>query len=336
MFIQTKMMKRRYHHFLIALIIVITTCLFSGSGYSQDKSALEKNYYTIYPDKFILRVFVSNKFAPFTISSSGRQDLNYKTNSKLSLGAGFTYKALSLNLAYGFNFLNPDKGRGNTKGLDLQVHLYPVKWAVDIIGTFLRGYYLNPKDNNGLGLTDYYKRPDFHRNVVGIAVYRVNNPDKFSYRAAFNQKDWQTRSAGSLLYGAEAHYGIVKADSALVPSAAGTNYDQTGINNINFFSIGPGIGYAYTLVVSKHFFITGSGIASINLDISTEDNGGSTNTKLKMLPGGNYKGALGYNSDSWSITAAILGNALYAASSASRKEYFLPTGNISFIVAKKF
>lgn len=329
-------MKRNYHLLRVAFITGIITCLFSASSCAQDTTSFENGYYTVYPDKFIVRVYLSNKFAPFTISSSGKQDLNYKTNSKLSLGAGFTYKALSLNLAYGFNFLNPDKGRGNTKGLDLQVHLYPKKWAVDVIGAFLRGYYLNPKDNNGLGLSDYYKRPDFHRNVVGIAIYRVNNSDKFSYRAAFNQKDWQTKSAGSLLYGAETHYGIVKADSALVPSTAGSNYDQAGINNINFFSIGPGIGYAYTLVLSKHFFITGSGIASINLNISTEDNGGSTNTKLKMLPGGNYKGALGYNSDSWSITAAILGNALYTASSVSRKEYFLPTGNISFIVAKKF
>jgi len=137
------------------------------------------------------------------------------------------------------------------------------------------------------------------------------------------------------LYGAETYYGIVKADSALVPSWAGTNYLQAGINKINFFSIGPGIGYAYTLVLSRHFFITGSAIASVNLNISAEENSGATHSKVKVLPGGDYKAAFGYNSSTWSITAALLGNAVYAASAVSPKEYFLPTGNVNFVVAKK-
>jgi hypothetical protein len=353
-------MKNKYGSFQFIFVLLVIMQLFISTGnYAQDTTSVEKStltqdtttvinepltpvttsvdngYYIVYPDELILRLYLSSKFAPFTISSSNKQDLNYKTNSKLGLGAGFTYKALTLNLAYGFSFLNPDKGRGNTKGLDLQLHIYPRKWAIDVIGAFLRGYYLDPKDYNGLYLSDYYKRPDLHRNIVGLSIYSIANPDKFSYRAAFNQKDWQTKSAGSLLYGGETYYGILKADSAFVPSLAGTNYVQAGINKIEFFSIGPGIGYAYTLVLSRHFFITGSAIASLNFNISAEENGGNKDSKIKVLPGGNYKAALGYNSNSWSITAALLGNAVYAGSSVSRKEYFLPTGNVNFVVAKK-
>jgi hypothetical protein len=328
-------MKNKHQPIQFIFALGVTVLLFSTGSFAQDTTSVDNRYYIVYPDKLVLRLYLSNKFAPFTISSSTKEDLNYKTNSKLALGAGFTYKALTLNLAYGFKFLNPDKGRGNTKGLDLQVHLYPKKWAIDITGAFLRGYYLNPKDNNGLGLSNYYQRPDFHRSIVGLSVYRVANSHKFSYRAAFNQKDWQTKSAGSLLYGAETYYGIVKADSALVPSWAGTNYLQAGINKINFFSIGPGIGYAYTLVLSRHFFITGSAIASVNLNISAEENSGATHSKVKVIPGGDYKAALGYNSSTWSITAALLGNAVYAGSAVSTKEYFLPTGNVNFVVAKK-
>jgi len=308
----------------------------ANSSFTQDGTQVENGYYIVYANELILRLYLTNKFAPFTISSSNKEDLNYRSNSKLGLGAGFTYKALTLNLAYGFDFLNPDKGRGITKGLDLQVHLYPKKWSIDLVGAFLKGYYLDPADNNGLGLTDYYHRPDLQRNIMGISVYRVANANKFSYRAAFNQKDWQIKSAGSLLYGAGSYYGIVKGDSALVPSHAGSNYLQAGISKINFLSIGPGIGYAYTLVLGRHFFITGSAIVNINLNISAEKNGGNTNSKVEMLPGGNYKAAVGYNGSSWSITAALLGNAMYAASAVSQKEYFLPTGNVNFVVAKKF
>ena len=303
---------------------------------AHNHPSIDNGYYTVYPNEFILRIYITSKFAPFTISSSTRQDLNYKTNSKLSFGAGFTYKAVTLNFAYGFKALNPDKGKGATKGLDLQAHIYPRKWAIDIIGAFVRGYYLSPKDNNGLGLTDYYQRPDLHRNIVGLSVFRIASPDRFPFRAAFNQKDWQTKSAGSLLYGVETYYGFLKADSAFVPSGAGSNYLQAGINKLNFFSIGPGIGYAYTLVMSKHFFITASAVASATINASKEVNNGAGKNKVKVIPGGEYKAAFGYNSNTWSVTASLQGNALYAASAASHKEYFLPTGNVNFVVAKKF
>ena len=137
------------------------------------------------------------------------------------------------------------------------------------------------------------------------------------------------------MFGAETYYGIVKADSAFVPSKAGSNYTQAGIDKINFFSIGPGIGYAYTLVISKHFFITGSAIGSLNVNISSEQNSGKKKSKVKVIPGGIYKAAIGYNSSTWSVSATLLGNALYAASEASSKEYFLPTGSINLVIAKK-
>jgi hypothetical protein len=328
-------MQKSTHSIQFFFAVCIFTFLFSQQGFAQNRPSADSGYYITFPQHLILRVYLSRKFAPLTISSSNKDDLNYKTNSKLNLGAGFTYKIVTLNFAYGFNFLNKDKGRGDTKGLDLQLHVYPRKWAVDLLGAFVKGYYLDPKDKNGLGLTDFYKRPDIHRNIVGLSLYRVSNSDKFSYRAVHNQIDWQIRSAGSLLYGGEAYYGSVKADSALVPSKAGSNYTQAGINKINFFSIGPGIGYAYTLVISKHMFLSGSAIGSLNVNISSEQNAGVKKSKVKVLPGGIYKASMGYNSNTWSVSANVLGNALYAASKASSKEYFLPTGSINLIVARK-
>lgn len=302
----------------------------------KNSFSIDNGYYIQYPRQFIFRIYLRSKFAPFTISSNGKEDLNYKTNSKLGLGLGFTYKALTLNLAYGFNFLNPENGKGKTKGVDLQLHLYPKKWAIDATGAFLNGYYLDPKDYNGLNLSDYYLRPDLQRKVIGVSAYHLSNSDKFSYKAAFTQRDWQIRSAGSFLYGGEIHYGVVRGDSALVPFGASPDYVQAGIDKIQFFSIGPGIGYAYTLVLGKHFFVTASAIASLNVNLSAESTGIIKNTVTKILPAGNYKAAIGYNSDSWCVSAYLIGNALYAGSAVSHKEYFLPTGNVSFMVAKKF
>lgn len=298
---------------------------------------MDNGYYITYPEKLTLRLYLSQKFAPVTISADNSdKDLNYKTTAKLTLGAGFTYKSATLNLGYGFGFLNPEKERGKTKGLDFQFHLYPKKWAVDLLGTFKKGYYLDPKDNNGLNLANYYLRPDFKRNVVGLSVFRVPNSGRFSYRAAQNQNDWQTKSAGSLLYGGEAYFGAVKGDSALVPGQASSNFKQAGIDRVSFLSIGPGVGYAYTLVLNKNFFISASAIGSLDVNFSSEEKGGSKMKATSIIPGGIYKGAFGYNSAVWSVSATITGNALYVGSQSSGKEYFIPTGILRFTVARKF
>ncbi|MEO7394212.1 MAG: DUF4421 family protein, partial [Chitinophagaceae bacterium] len=179
-------------------------------------------------------------------------------------------------------------------------------------------------------------RLDFRRSIVGFSVFRVPNSGRFSYRAALTQNDWQTKSAGSLLYGGEVYYAIIKGDSALVPNKVSANFEQAGINKINSFSIGPGIGYAYTLVIDKNFFITVSAIGSLHVNFSAEERTGDKKNKTSVIPGGVYKGAFGYNSDTWSLSANIIGNALYAGSESSPKEYFLPTGNFRIILAKKF
>ncbi len=112
---------------------------------------------------------------------------------------------------------------------------------------------MTPEDENGLRLTNYYLRPDIKRDVIGISAFRVANANKFSYRAAITQNEWQTKSAGSLLYGGEIYYGQVKGDSAIVHNKVSNNFEQAGLNKINFISVGPGIGYAYTLVIHKNF-----------------------------------------------------------------------------------
>jgi hypothetical protein len=333
---KVKRMKKLQNYPSLFFIVNLVLALIPNYSTAQKKTSIDNGYYITYQDKLILRIYLSQKYAPFTISASGNdKDLNYKTNSKLSLGIGGTYQDITLNAAYGFSFLNKDKGRGKTTGLDVQLHVYPNKWAIDLLGTFRKGYYLDPKDNNGLNLLTYYKRPDLKRDVVGVAVFRVPNGDKFSYKAALTQKEWQTKSAGSLLYGGQAYYGAIKGDSSFVPDAVRNNFPQKDVDKINFFSIGPGIGYAYTLVISKNFYISASVIGIIDVNFSTEHQTGNKHKKVSVLPGGVYKGAIGYNSDKWSIAANITGDALYAGSASSSKEYFVPTGNVRLILARK-
>ncbi len=53
----------------------------------------DTGYYRRYPDKQMVRVFLSQKYAPFTISAPvDENDLKYKSNSKLNPGIGEGWK----------------------------------------------------------------------------------------------------------------------------------------------------------------------------------------------------------------------------------------------------
>jgi len=306
-------------------------------GKTQLNFKHDTNYYEIYPNKLTGRIYLTQKYLHFGIPSfSSGKNISYVANAKTNLGIGVTWHNLSFNAFYGVKFLNNSKSKkGNTSGLNLQLHLFPKKWAIDVLGVFPQGYYI---DNDDFKPTvgDYYYRPDIKATYVGISAYRVPNKEKFSYRAALIQNEWQKKSAGSVLYGGEAYYGTVKGDSALVPRSIQNNFPQAGITRVNFFRIGIGGGGAYTVVIDKHFFIMASVVGNIGLDFFKEKSPGSNNKKTSLYPSLVYKTALGYNSATWDISANVTGNQLWMKGASSNKNYYLPLGNIRLVLSKKF
>jgi len=304
---------------------------------AQRKGSNDTNYYETYRDKLTARLYLSQKFVKFTIPPSGSQtDLEYKANTKMNLGLGFSFHGISANIFYGFAFLNKDTAKGETKGLDLQFHLYPHKWAIDLLVLFPKGYYVGPKGYASSNPSRYYYRPDVKLNLFGISAYYVPNKERFSYRAAITQNEWQKKSAGSLLYGGTIYYGTAKGDSALVPKSIESAFPQKGIDNINFMAIGGGIGYAGTLVMDQHFFITASLVTNLDLTLTSEENGAVKNRKTGIGPSMVAKAAVGYNSPTWNISMNGLSSFFWTKGQASPKNYYLPVGALRLVLSRKF
>ncbi|HEX7904745.1 MAG TPA: DUF4421 domain-containing protein [Chitinophagaceae bacterium] len=319
--------------FSCGLLLLVTATVQAQKEFPHDTS-----YYETYFDKLTTRIYASQKYVKFTIPSSGNiEDVEYNANTKLNLGMGVTWHNYSLNVFYGFSFLNKNNDiKGKTKGLDLQLHLYPRKWSIDLLAVFPKGYYLYPQGYAAANSNSYYTRPDVKMTLLGVSAYQVPNKKKFSYRAALVQNEWQKKSAGSLLYGGEICSATIQGDSTLVPKSVQSSFPQAGINKINFLSVGPAIGYAYTVVMAQHFFITGSVIGNLDINFTKESLSGVQKKKTGINPVAVYKAAIGYNSSNWSISANIAGNAVWAKSAASPKDYLLKAGAYRLALAKKF
>ncbi|HEY8388009.1 MAG TPA: DUF4421 domain-containing protein [Parasegetibacter sp.] len=321
---------------------------FALSEFSQaaesSPSAYDSAYYVSYIKGLTTRFYFSKKYTSFRLSSSsgndmssnpGNEKLYYRPNTTLNMGVGATYNGITLNLAFGFPFLNRNESKGETKYLDLQAHIYVRKYSIDLIGQFYRGYFLTDRPYRLSNKPDYNLRPDLKMNMLGVSVFRVINHRRFSYRAMFFQDEWQKRSAGSLLIGGEVIYGNVKADSAFVPPAYKQAFPSPDVDKVRVLKIGPGIGYGYTLVAGDHIFFSGSATATVNLSVVKEFTDAGAADKVRVEPDLFYRAAVGYNSSTWSVSITALEFRMKFRGEYKDQNYRADIGNYRLNVAKR-
>jgi hypothetical protein len=309
---------------------------------AQKHADNDTSYYETFWHGITARVYAAQKYTHFTIPSNGSiRDLQYVANPKLNLGIGITWHNISLNGFYGLAYLNnKDTVKGKTKGLDLQLHMFPRKWVIDLFVVMPKGMHANPKGYASPDPNKYYYRDSVKERIFGFSVMRLPNKKQFSYRAALIGNEWQKKSAGSFLYGVQGYYIIMESsnkDSLLVPDKVKNSFPKiAGVTESRFFTFGPGGGYAYTLVIKKHFFIMGSMVFHLDVNLMTEEHGELDFRKnTTIAPSLDYKAAIGYNSANWGVNAQIVGNNFWSKGVSTQK-YSVMGGQLRFSVTKKF
>lgn len=317
--------------YVFITIVLLSAC---SDGAAQDPA--DTSYYKYYPNQITGRFYFSRKYTSvvFRDLDSGYK-LLYRANTSINMGIGATYRWATLNLAYGFGFLNPDQGRGKTKYLDLQFHGYGRKFSLDVLGQFYSGFYLTPR---GMGTTEgkYYVRPDIDVGVVGASAQYIFNYRQFSYRAAFLQNEWQKKSAGSFLLGAEWFTGRTKSDSSIVPVSIDPTPMNDGITRVAFIEAGPNAGYAYTYVYRQNYFITGAASVSLDLGWYTIENNTGRETTFGINPNSLFRISGGYNSEQWAFSILAVSNAMRLPKFDIDKTAKLRTGNVRVNVCYRF
>ncbi len=315
----------------------------ADSGYSTNTKhdIFDSVYIETYPELITGRLYLSEKSTNLTLKNNEEfVSLNYLPNTSLNLGVGATVKSFTLNLAYGFRFLNPNEGQGKTRYLDLQSHVYTRKLVFDFFGQFYKGMYL---DNTLVLVPEfpkpYFVRPDIYEQIFGLTALYVFNNKKYSYRAALIQNERQLKSAGSFLAGMEAYYGLVKADSALVPSFLDHSafVELQGYERLSFLKIGPSVGYTYTLVVAKKFFAMASLTFNLGLGVNNAYNSNKDNISDFQIDLGAFgRFAIGYNDPNWYLGLSIVNNEITTSSDSRILNADYGISNVRLNFVKRF
>ncbi|HET8573822.1 MAG TPA: DUF4421 domain-containing protein [Edaphocola sp.] len=283
------------------------------------------------------RTYFSKKYTSVGIGGSSRYpSFRYRPNTTLNFGLGLTYDAFTLNLAYGFPFLNTNHTqRGKTKYLDLQSHIYSRKFVTDIFGQFYKGFYIAPK-NFVPNMTGYYSKPDLGVSLIGFSTYYIFNPGKFSYQAALIQNEWQTKSSGTFLGGLDFHYGILSSDELLLPEELKNAFPQETVRRLRFVTFGPGLGYAYNFIYKKHWFATASLTGTLTINFTKESSAFSDRAHIGISPNFLYRLGIGYNSNTWECVFTLVNSSVQVAGAYSSTPYSFRTGNYRLTLARRF
>ncbi|OOG78699.1 DUF4421 domain-containing protein [Algoriphagus sp. A40] len=279
-----------------SLTLLVVLFLLVPAFVKAQTKGLDTAYIKDTPEKMILRAYFSRKY---TEINYGDQIGVYEPNTGLNLGVGVTFQKFTLNIGVPVSFLNPDRKEEWPSFLDLQSHIYPNSWIIDLFGQFYNGYYIKDFNNPG----EDYLRKDIRVVKLGASASYLFNGEKLSFEAAFHQSAIQKRSAFSPMVGFEAYRVRISGDSLILPESDGPilgNYSRG-----DFWQVGPNAGFAGTLVIGKGFFITGAASGNLGLGISKADQDKETKN-VELMPGYFLRGFAGYNGDRISINVSYV------------------------------
>ncbi len=296
----------KYHPFLHRMkfyFYIILLLLHSGSlkaqWFKKDTSNLtlhDTSFYATFENKFTVRALTARKYASVELKEKNEFGLQtkYEPNSPLTLGVGATYKWATINAVYGFKFLNPNSDeRGETEYFDLQMHLLGRISNIDINIQLYEGFHTDDLPD----IAEYVIRPDLKMSVVGMKYEFMPNWRRFSMRSAINQSERQLKSAGTPLLGFGLEYIKNNGDSAIPLKL---HHDSsTYFSELHTWEFGPALGYAYTLVFARNFFLTGSGAFQLGFNTSKLKGPENSVSRFSLRPDWQYRLATGYVGDIW-------------------------------------
>ncbi|MHA7131949.1 DUF4421 domain-containing protein [Algoriphagus namhaensis] len=284
------------------LLISIALLLANSGASAQEvlkKPKIDSAYIEPQPDKMNLRLYISRKYTDFIVRD-GPLERNYRfePNSGINLGLGFTYQKFTLNAAFPVGFLNPDRIKDWPGFLDLQSHIYPRRWIIDLFGQFYRGYTLD--ESYLQNSEEDYLREDIRLMLLGVNANYLFRGERISLSAAYNQSSIQKKSGFSPFIGFEVYGGHMKGDSLFLPPNEGL--ELLNFSRVNYFQIGPNAGLASSLAFGNGFYFTA--VASANVSVGFSDwRNNDQFKKWGFVPTYFLRGFFGYNGERFSLNA---------------------------------
>ncbi len=337
--------------------IVILTLLWATCGSNAHAQELKEDLKTIIkavkvkydstyiskPRRLTLKVFGTRNYLDYKlIDKHVDETITYRANTPLNIGLGASYRGIGLSFSIRTGLVKKYEQYGKTKSFDLSTQIFLPKIAIDIYGKYYRGYYITDPSSilNNTPEDASYIRPDLRNAVIGISGEYILNAKKFSFSSPYSQTQIQKKSAGSFLFGAGAFALLINADSSIIPAEINNIefFKRERFNKSNIYSIIVNGGYAYTLVIHKKYFVSGSlnlggGLSYATLsDAATKSRDGKIGTQLDMA----FRLGAGYNYDRYFAGLQYTRLVTKNVTPVKATHEYLGAGSVRIVFARRF
>jgi Domain of unknown function (DUF4421) len=242
-------------------------------GFAQ-KDSIPNPYVKSYDDKVTASIYyfdISNNFDVIFFADGKDQYVNLEPNRREQIGANLSYSFIDLSYGFSPDFFDVNKDNSDSKLFSLNTRIYLKKWMQSVVFINQKGFYIGGEDIN-------LQFPRLRTTKIGGSTSYVFN-DNFSFKTLANQKEWQTKSAGSFIPNFSLYYTNIDLND--------NNSNNT--SDIFLFSLAP--SYYYNLVISHKLLLSAGFTAGIGINSLDEDVSGiyELGSSLKI----------GYNTDSF-------------------------------------
>lgn len=309
----------------------------------EPKSFYDTNYVKSYSKTFTLGMPIVSKSLRINLQekTSGNY-LDYFPTATYSSGIFINTSLVGFYVMPGFMSIREgSKRKGSSNYNDYQFNIYAKRFFFDISFQVYKGFYLNnsydydPYKNQ----ENYYQRSDLSALSGGFNIYYVFNNKKFSYRAPFSFTQSQIKSAGSFIIGTYFSDFSFTADSSVVDDRIQYLFPAfPSLKSGNSFSAGISLGYAYTFVLKKKWYITTTAIPGFGVNynsVEREDSSvvsGGNNNSLKFK----FTFGFGYTSSKWFYGCMFTSDSYSSLSTLSPYEINYRLNRLRLFVGRRF
>ena len=297
----------------------------------------DTTYITSYADQLTLKLVAINKYSFFRIKdgiSSTR--LRYRPKYGINLGIGFAYKWIALDLTFNFG-IREDINLKNSEAFNIQTRVFSSRQFIEGYLQYFYGHKLDNISGISIPLGDLpLLREDVRTISFGLQYLYAFDYDKFSLKAPFVLNEAQRKSTGSPIFGASFDFFNMDSDSSIVPNALKNYFRQDlQLTDVSVISLAVNLGYMYSFVWKKNFFLTLGLIPGLNFNLgdsrAEERNIFRWNVSYKIKT----MNALGYNARKFYAGLQLVGdfNNVYIA---KKQSVLFSVGNLRFFVGYRF
>ncbi|WKK64693.1 DUF4421 family protein [Lutimonas zeaxanthinifaciens] len=292
-------------------LFCVISILFSLVTYSQNDSiasipipkdsiSYTNDYITDHKKRFNVKLEVGNDISTYEIKENDL-DLYLKPNLNLRYAVVFSYKFLSVRIGIRPKISDEQEElKGGSDTFRFRIQALFDNWNHVLEYNIDKGFYLSNTNEIINSNSDIrIQFPELSSNVLfGSSSYKFN--ENYSMRAIQSQTEIQTKSAGSFMPGiGYVFYSLSGTD--VIKDIDGEivyrdNYSEYGGFNVSLL-----LGYYYTFVLKKNWYLNAYGVPSFGVDFYQTKNispeGTNTTHFNDTFISINYGFGGGYNGD---------------------------------------